>query len=214
MDDDILAIIVDLNRLVDRDNLEQGAGRRGAHVTSEYLSWFSFFSKRIPPLWKIATHWVIQAFLLLQISEAAINNRAHGTACLGPSAHQPSVESIRRAGIGCHEDDSAGRNRINLFCVLALFQFLLKQDGTDVVARPLGPLIIERGILNSIHRSDYLGEPILALGRPHGDTGKKAAIVNLELDKGVRDIASVWMEVNHELSSMMHPQWRLLSSRT
>ena len=55
---------------------------------------------------------------------------------------------------------------------------------------PLGPLIVLWRVLHGIRRADDLGEPVLALGRPHGDTGQEAAVVDFELDEGVRDIAA------------------------
>lgn len=65
-----------------------------------------------------------------------------------------------------------------------------RETRTDIVAGPLRPLVILRRILNGICRPDYLGEAVLALRRPHGDAGEKTAVVDFELDEGVRDIAS------------------------
>jgi hypothetical protein len=67
------------------------------------------------------------------------------------------------------------------------------------MTRPLGPLVVLRRVLDGIRWAHDLGRPVLPLRRPHGDSGQEAAVVDLELDQGIRDIASACMSIRRRL---------------
>lgn len=62
-----------------------------------------------------------------------------------------------------------------------------------IVSRVLRPRVIQRNILDCVGGTDDFGCAFLTVGGPHGQTGEKPAIVILELDEGVRDIAAVFL---------------------
>lgn len=74
-------------------------------------------------------------------------------------------------------------------CVSYEFPSLPKSQ-THIMSRMPWSWIIQRDILNGVSRTDDLGGPLLAFGRPHGQAGQKAAVPVLEFAKCIRHIAA------------------------
>jgi hypothetical protein len=115
IDSDVLPIVADLDRLINRDDLEQGPRGCGADVASEYLDFGKdILSRATSQGPEQKTYRVVQGPLLVHVAETTINHRPHGAASLGPGRHQAAVESIRGAGRAGHKDYGTSRDRVDL----------------------------------------------------------------------------------------------------
>lgn len=63
------------------------------------------------------------------------------------------------------------------------------KDETHIMARQLGRRVAQQRVLDRVGRADDLGVAVLALRRPHGQTGQEAAVAVFELDQRIGDIA-------------------------